>query len=73
MQKRDKDVIVIFVTITFFLYLFDVIKVLKRVKPQSRVNALSELCSPLLKRGNSAFIAVIASVLFSKSEYQSLE
>ena len=42
----------------------------KRVKPRVGVDALSELCSPLLKGGNSAFIAVIASGLFFK--YQSL-
>jgi len=33
---------------------------------RSRVDALSELCTPFLKGGNCAFIAVIASGLFHK-------
>jgi len=37
------------------------------------VGALSELCFPFLKGGNSAFIAAIASGLFPQNEYQSLE
>jgi len=43
------------------------------VKPRSMVDALSELCSPFLNGGNSALIAAIASGLFPKSEYRSLE
>ena len=34
---------------------------IKRVMSRSRVDTLLELCSPLLKGGNSAYIAVIAS------------
>ena len=45
---------------------------LKGVKPQSRVDALAELCALLSKGGNSAFIAAIASDV-SKSECWSLE
>jgi len=32
----------------------------------SSIDALSELCSPFLKGGNSTFIAAIASSLFPK-------
>jgi len=39
----------------------------------SIVDALSELCSPFLKEGNSASIAAIASGLFPQTEYRSLE
>jgi len=37
---------------------------------RSMVDALSELCSPFLKRGKSAFIAAIASGLFPQTEYR---
>jgi len=37
------------------------------------VDALLELCFTFLKRGNSAFIAAIASGLVPQSEYRSLE
>jgi len=37
------------------------------------VDAVSELCSPLLKGSNSVFIATIASDLFPQTEYLSLE
>jgi len=37
------------------------------------VDALSELCSPILKGGNSEFIAAIESGLFPQNEYQSIE
>ena len=47
--------------------------VLNGVMSWSRVGALFELCSPFLKGGNSAFIAVIASSLISKIEYRSLK
>jgi len=40
--------------------------VVKGVMTRSMVGALLELCSPLLKRGNSAFIAAIAMVFFHK-------
>jgi len=43
------------------------------VKPWLRVDAFSELWFPFLKGGKSAFIAAIASGLFPKSEYWSLE
>ena len=46
---------------------------LKGVMTGSMVDALSELCSPFLKGGNSAFIAAIASGLFPQIEYPSLE
>ena len=36
-------------------------------------DALSELRSPFLKGGNSAFIAAIAGGLFPQTEYRSLE
>jgi len=38
--------------------------VVKGVMSRSRVDALSELCSPFLKGGNSVFIAAIVSGLF---------
>jgi len=44
---------------------------IKGVMSSSSVDALSELCSPFLKGGNSAFIAAIASGLFPKNEYRS--
>ena len=37
------------------------------------VDALSELCAPFLKGGNSGFIAAIVSGLFPQNEYRSLE
>ena len=40
---------------------------IKGVLSRSSVDPLSELCSPLLKEGNSAFIAAIASDLFPKT------
>ena len=43
---------------------------IKGVMTRSMIDTLSELCSPFLKGGNSAFIAVIASGL---SEYRLLE
>jgi len=46
---------------------------LKGVMTWSIVDVLSELCSPFLKGGNSAFITVIASGLFPQTEYRSLE
>jgi len=46
---------------------------IKGVMTRSIVDALAELCSLFLKGGNSAFIAVIASGLFSQTEYRSLE
>ena len=46
---------------------------LKGVMTQSMVDELSELCSPFLKGGKSAFIAAIASGLSSQNEYRSLE
>jgi len=45
----------------------------KGVMSRSSVDALSELCSPFLKGGNSAFIAAIVSGLFPKDEYSSFE
>ena len=45
----------------------------KGVMSRSSVDALSKLCFPFLKGGNSAFIATVASSLFPKSEYRSLE
>jgi len=38
---------------------------LKGVMTRSVVDALSDLCSPYLKGGNSSFIAAIASGLFT--------
>jgi len=49
------------------------IMIFKGVMTQPIVDELSELCSPFLKRGNSAFITAIASGLFPQTEYQSLE
>jgi len=40
---------------------------------RSKVETLLELCAPFLKESNSAFIAAIASGLFPKKEYRSLE
>ena len=40
---------------------------------RSIADVLSELCSPFLKGGNSAFTAAIASGLFLQTEYRSLE
>ena len=37
------------------------------------VDGLSELCSPFLKGGNSAFIAAIENGRFPQSKYRSLE
>ena len=48
-------------------------RLVKGVMTRSTVDALSELCFPFLKGGNSAFIAAIASVLFPQNESQSLE
>ena len=45
----------------------------KGVMSWSRVDTLSELYSPFLKGGNSAFIAAIASGLFSQDKHRSLE
>jgi len=42
-------------------------KYFKGVMTQSMVDPLSELCSPFLKGGNSAFIAAITSGLFHKT------
>jgi len=46
---------------------------LKGVMTQSMVDALSELCSPFLKGGNSAFIAAMAGGRFPQTEYRSIE
>jgi len=46
---------------------------IKGVMTRSIVDTLSELCSPFLKGGNSAFITAIASGLLSQTEYRSLE
>jgi len=46
---------------------------IKRVMTRSMVYALSELCSPFLKGGNSVFIAAVASGLVPQTEYRSLE
>ena len=46
---------------------------LKGVMTWSIVYVLSELCSPFLRGGNSAFIAAIASGLCPHTEYRSLE
>ena len=40
------------------------------VMTRSIVDILSELCSPFLKGGNSAFITAIASSLFPQTEYR---
>jgi len=48
-------------------------KNLKGVMTRSMVEAFSELCSPFLKGGNSAFITAIASGLVPQTEYRSLE
>jgi len=45
----------------------------KGVMSRSNADTLSELCSAFLKGGNPAFNAVIASGLFPKNEYRSLE
>ena len=45
----------------------------KGVMTGSMVDALSELYFPFLKRGNSAFIAAIASGPFPKNECRSFE
>ena len=45
----------------------------KGVMTRPIVDVLSELCSPILKGGNSAFIVAIASGLFPQTKYQSLE
>jgi len=45
----------------------------KGVMTGSMVDAVSELCFPFLKGGNSAFIAAIGIGLFPQTEYRSLE
>jgi len=45
----------------------------KEVMTRSIQDALSELCFPFLKEGNSAFIAAIVSGPFPQNEYCSLE
>jgi len=50
-----------------------ILKIIEGVMSRSRVDALLELCSPLLQGGNSAFNAAIASDPFPKIEYRSLE
>ena len=45
----------------------------KGVMTRSVVDALSELWSPFLNGGNSAFIAAMASGIFPQSEYRSFE
>ena len=52
---------------------FTVCGVVRGVMTRSMVDTLSELCSPVLKVGSSAFIAAIASSLFPQKEYRSLE
>jgi len=42
--------------------------VIKGVMTRTMVDALSELCSPFLKRGNCAFIAAIANDLVPQIE-----
>ena len=42
--------------------------VVKGVMTRSIADALSELCTPFLKGGNSAFLAAIASGLFPQTE-----
>jgi len=51
----------------------NVVESFEGVMTRSIVDALSELCSPFLKGGNSTFIAAIASRLFPQTEYRSLE
>jgi len=46
---------------------------IKGVMSWSMVDALSELWSPFLRGGDSAFVAAIVSGLFPQSEYQSLK
>ena len=48
-------------------------RVIKGVVTRSMVDALSELCSPFLKGGNSVFIVAIVSSLFPQNEYRSLK
>jgi len=48
-------------------------EVLKGVMTRSMVDALSELCSPYLKGGNSVFIGAIAIGLFPQTEYRSIK
>jgi len=55
------------------LYTFCCVVVLKGVMSLPRADSFSELCSPLLKGGNSAFTASMASGLFPQNEYRSLE
>ena len=50
-----------------------VLNCIKGVITRSMVDALLELCSPFLKRSNSAFIAAIASGLCPQTEYRSLK
>jgi len=45
----------------------------KGVTTWSMVDTVSELCSPFLKEGSSAFIAAIASGFFPQNECRSLE
>ena len=45
----------------------------KGVMTRSIIDVLSELGSPFLKGGNSAFITTIASGPFPQTEYRSLE
>jgi len=52
---------------------FTLMRFIKGVMTRSMVDALSGLCSPFLKGGNSAFIAAIASGLFPQTEYWSLK
>jgi len=49
------------------------VRELKGVMTRLIVDALSELCSPFLKGGDSAFIAAIASGFFPQTEHRSLE
>jgi len=44
------------------------VKTVKWVVTRPMVDALSELCSPFLKGGNTAFIAAIASGLFPQNK-----
>ena len=53
-------------------YLTQLAKI-KGVMARSMLDALSKLCFPFLKGGNSEFIAAIASGLFLQTEYRSLE
>jgi len=43
-------------------------RLIKGVMARSRVDALSELCDPLLKGSNAVFIAAIVSDLFLKKQ-----